>query len=795
MSHKTDAETWGRGSVHRADTKVQSLVGKKGMAEKIRYPRLFRAFSWILLTTGLALLIAFTRAAPPEHWLLPTVFIPLVWLADRFAVQMPGGIYLSLETPFHLACTLMFGPVVAAWVAGISAFISEIAFFRRPFAFAARTTGMYIVMWLVGGAVYNRLGGAVPLTRLEGTELGYALVLFLVVTFVNSGIMTVDSLLRGVPLSTYLPQVTPRILLFKAAFAPLGIAGAIAFTTLGPLGGLLIALGFLAAIATIWRLQQVSEQLQQRVTTLNLINDIGQIISSSLELEPLLTLIYEGVSRLMDTTNFWIVLYDRERDELRYEVIYDEGQKYPPERLPYDPTRFLAAYTIESRRPLFLSTLEEVQRVPIYLETGGTGRCSESLIAVPILARGRAIGAISVQSYEPGAFRQEDLGILMMIATYAGVALENARLFREVEAGQRWLREVLDSVDYAVVVTDVNGRVRLANRATEDIFGIREVDMIHRPLAEVIPHQSLREIARRIVEGTITGRESIQVPLSDDRIMATQVAPISDFRGERVGYVLAMADVTPLHRLSQLKSQVIRIASHDLRNPLQLASGFFHVLLEELPQLTEMQADLARRVIHHLKTMEQLIDELLEIERIEISKEDQELLDMGQLVQQATGEYRWQAEMKGLRLWTEVIGDIPPVRGNRQMLLRAISNLLDNAIKYTLPGGMIALRLWAEKGDVILTVKDTGMGIPPEALPHVFEHFYRARQPGTEHISGTGLGLSLVQSIVREHHGQVWVESEGIPGRGSLFGIALPAAEKQPENPSADLPDQKSMVQ
>ena len=149
---------------------------------------------------------------------------------------------------------------------------------------------------------------------------------------------------------------------------------------------------------------------------------------------------------------------------------YDQGQRYPPERLPYDPTRFLSAYVIERREPLFLSTQEEVQKVPLYLETRGSRRCPESLIAVPLLFRGRAVGAISVQSYEPYAFRREDLEILMMMATQAGIALENARLFREVEASQQYLRAILDSVDYAVMVTDLNGRVRLANRTTENVF-------------------------------------------------------------------------------------------------------------------------------------------------------------------------------------------------------------------------------------------------------------------------------------------------------------------------------------
>jgi len=148
------------------------------MAEKIRYPRLFRAFSWTLLAIGLAFLVILTRATPPENWFPLAVFLPLVLVADRFAILMPGNVYLSLETTFHLACALIFGPVMAAWLAGISAFISELVIFRRLPDFAARTAGMYIVMWLVGGAAYNALGGAVPLNRLAGPELGYALLLF-----------------------------------------------------------------------------------------------------------------------------------------------------------------------------------------------------------------------------------------------------------------------------------------------------------------------------------------------------------------------------------------------------------------------------------------------------------------------------------------------------------------------------------------------------------------------------------------------------------------------------------------
>ncbi len=747
------------------------------MAEKIRYPRLFTAFSWILCAAGVALLAHISRLSPPPTWLPLLVFVPLSLIADIFALRMPGGMYLSSDTAFHLVCALTYGPTLAAWVAGIEALLSELFISRRSPNFVARTVGMYILMWLIGGEVYNAVGGEIPLTQPDGMPLVKALLLLLAPLVFNAIVMAIDALLRGTSLSLFFLHVVPRVTLYKTMFGLSGVIGALLHNQLGIASTLLFVFIFFSGLAAVRELRLVSEQLARRVATLDLIREIGQMIVSSLEREALLRLIYEGVGRVMENTNFWIALYDRERNEVEYPIVYDDGKPYPPERWPYDPTHFLAAYTMETGHPIFLSTLEEIRQVPIYLGATGSGRWPESLIAVPILSKGRAIGAMAVQSYEPHAYRPEDVETLSMIANQAGIALENARLFREVEASQQYLRAILDSVDYAVIVTDLEGGIRLANRAAENLFGFKEQEVIHRSLAEVVGHQSLIPIAERIRGQEVKGRESIQVVLSDERIMATIITPLSDPQVERSGYVVAMADVTPLYRLSELKSQIIRIASHDLRNPLQLASGFFQILLEEMPPSTEMQADLARRVMHHLKAMERLIDELLELERIEVPESrHKEALDIGALIQQVVGEYRWQAEMKGQRLWTAIPPDLPPVWGDQRMLRQAIGNLLDNAVKYTPEGGSITVCTWEEEGEVRITVRDTGVGIPAESLPRIFEHFYRARQPGAEHISGTGLGLALVQSIVQEHSGRVWVESEGI-GKGSLFGIALPAVK------------------
>jgi len=737
----------------------------------------FRAFCWALAGTALIALLILTPGTPaPAVVPLVGIFFPATLALQFLSFRLSKELYHSFEEAICLACALLFGPVPTAWVAGLSAAVNEAWLRKRGADFAARSGGMFALMWLAGGFAYQALGGQVPLRRLGTTELGQVLLLFAVVAVINRLLMALDHRLQGLSSRTYLTRVAPWTLLLELAMMPGGAAMAVSYTIIGPLALVLLVFPLLMVGYLARRLGLAQEILERQVSALDALDRAGRFIGSSLELGPLLELIREGIGQLIDTSNFWIAIYDPERDELAFEVLYDEGVRYPPMRRPYVPGEGIAAWLIEHRRPLLANTLAEMQGLGIPLVTAGSGKPPESILGVPMMAKGRVVGAICAQSYTPHAFTEEDQKVLMTLANQAAVAVENARLFQEVEKGREYLRTVLDSVDYAIVVTDLEGRIRLLNRATEALFGVSEQEATGQPLAEIADHKSIREAVLRMVAGQVTDGEAVEMKLSDGRVMVAHITPVTDPQGERIGYVLAMADVTALHQLGELKSRMIQMASHDLRNPLHLAGGFFQVLLEELPPLSEHQARLSSRVLKNLEIMERLIDNLLELERVEAAETvRQEPVDMGALAREVLQDLRLQAEMKGQRLWSEVAEGPLLVRGDRRMLSQVIVNLVDNAIKYTPPGGEIRVRVWAEDGKVFLTVQDTGVGIPKDALPHVFEQFYRARQPGTEHVAGTGLGLSLVQAVVREHGGKVWVESEGIPGRGSTFGIELPA--------------------
>lgn len=740
-----------------------------------RNPHLYRAFCWLLAIAGYVPLILLSLHLPLGSWLLLLFFVPVAFLADSFNFQMAQGVYLTFEATVCLLSTLLAGPIVGAWTAGLSGLITELFLLRRGIHLTVRSSGMYVLMWLTAGLAYQAIGGETPLQHLGLIELSRALLLFLIAALVNRSIMGLDRALRGFSPLQYLRRVASRTILIEMAFVPMGAVMAVTYTRIGPVALFVLGLMLVLALSVAQRLKHTSDTLEQRVTALNTLNRVGRLIGSSLQMDDLLELIREGASELIDTSSFWIMLYDEKKNELAYEILYDKGQRYPPARRPYQPGVGLAAYLIEQQSPILAHSLQEIQQRLPALIIFGSGEMSESVLGVPMMTKGKVIGAIAAQSYQPNAFSQEDLETMMTLANQAATALENARLFHQVEQGQRDLRAVLDGVDHAMVVTDLHGHVRLANRAMEKLFGVAEGEAIGHPLATVVKHQVLSEMAERIANGEIVERETLQVELSDGRALVAHLAPVTDARGERTGYVVAMADVTALHQLGQLKSRIIRIASHDLRNPLHLAGGYFEMLQQDLPPLTEQQALMAERVWKNLEAMKHLIDDLLEMERIEESHN--EPVDMLQVVREVLQQQRLNAELKRQALRSDLPLSLPLVEGDQRMLIQALTNLVDNAIKYTPEGGKIDVRAWEEDDTVLITVRDNGLGIPAEAQLRIFDQFYRARQPGTEHIAGTGLGLSLVREIIQKHKGRIWVESEGIPGRGSTFGIALPIME------------------
>ncbi len=228
--------------------------------------------------------------------------------------------------------------------------------------------------------------------------------------------------------------------------------------------------------------------------------------------------------------------------------------------------------------------------------------------------------------------------------------------------------------------------------------------------------------------------------------------------------------------LEQLKTDMIRIAAHDLRNPLNIVSGFAEILLEN-EDFPQQQRDQIQHIFRASQRMQNLVVDILSLDRIERLQEGgyDSSVDLVQLVASTYKTYEIKAEKHDYQL---VVPDQPiDVLGDEPQLREAVSNLIGNALKYTPEGGSVMVRLQVVENQAVFEVVDTGYGITKDAQARLFEPFYRVKDKETRHVEGTGLGLHLVKNIVERHNGHMFVES--VHGEGSTFGFRLDIAEAQ----------------
>ena len=389
-----------------------------------------------------------------------------------------------------------------------------------------------------------------------------------------------------------------------------------------------------------------------------------------------------------------------------------------------------------------------------------------SLLIAPLISKDEVIGLLALDHVEEGRrFTDEQVNLAITIGTHAAVTIENARLHTTIAEERAKLEAVIGGTNDAVIVTDAQNRVLLMNQAAQRAFQVETVPEMGRPLEEVVSNERLLALF-----AYLEAREEVlveEIPLSDGRTLYASLTPVAE-----VGRIAVMQDITYLKELDKMKSDFVATVSHDLRSPLSIITGYALMLPEE-GELNETQQEFVERIRLSVTKMVTLINNLLDLGKIEAEVEmEMEPCQLVTVINEAVGGLKEQARTKEIVLQLDLPPELPLVLGNQVRLDQVMSNLVSNAIKFTPEGGMVAVSASEEKGEVVVEVKDTGIGIASEDQVHLFEKFYRVSSEETSDIEGTGLGLAIVKSIVEAHGGQIWVKSR--PGQGSTFGFALP---------------------
>jgi signal transduction histidine kinase len=360
-----------------------------------------------------------------------------------------------------------------------------------------------------------------------------------------------------------------------------------------------------------------------------------------------------------------------------------------------------------------------------------------------------------------------------------------ARLLR----AQRTSQATIDSFPDPVLVVDAEGQVEMANPAAQRLLGVTGSAPAGKPGGDGargawLPPEALQEPLRDAVQGQRQYLpegfdQAVQFPVDGkERSFLPRILPITDPYGGTLGAAVLLEDVTRFRLLDQVKSDLVATASHELKTPLTSIRLAIHLLLEEtVGALTPKQAELLLDARDNAERLLAMVNNLLDLARLE---EGRQYLDLQEerpaaLLEGAAEAIRPGAEDKGVSVAVEASAELPTVRVDAQRLGHALGNLLDNALAYTERGGRITLAATATADSVTLSVADTGRGIPPEYLPHLFERFFRI--PGQSQHSGTGLGLAIVREIVSAHEGTIICESR--PGEGTVFRIQLPVRPEE----------------
>jgi two-component system phosphate regulon sensor histidine kinase PhoR len=503
-----------------------------------------------------------------------------------------------------------------------------------------------------------------------------------------------------------------------------------------------------------------TKTLQKRLDGLEALQRVGRSVTSSLDLDTVLTVVVDSAVELTGAEEGSLLLLDEATGELYMRAARNFQDEFVRKfRLPIRDS--LAGQVLRTGRPITIDE-ETPQKIK-------TSYMVHTLIYVPLQVHGRVIGVLGVDNRHSGhPFLEEHIILVAALADYAAIAIDNAHLYTRTEVERKKLETILTHVEDGVIVVDQEGRLVLANQTARAAFGVQDPNPIGKPARDLFQHIDLLEVLNDEKRSRPSRSE---ITLEDGRVFNAQSTTIPD-----VGMAIIMQDITHLKELDRIKSDFVSTVSHDLRSPLTAILGYVE-LIDRAGPITEQQREFIHRVQFSVNNITALINDLLDLGRIEAGFDARkEIVPLAAIINYAIEGLRSRLAEKDQDLVTEITPNLPTVLGNPVRLRQLMGNLIGNAIKYTPAHGKLAVRGHAEEDQIIIQVSDNGPGIPATDQPYIFDKFYRGSNIPMD-TPGTGLGLAIVKSIVDNHQGRIWVDS--VVGQGTTFTVVLPVTEHE----------------
>jgi len=561
--------------------------------------------------------------------------------------------------------------------------------------------------------------------------------------------------------------------------------------------------------------KRAEEEIRQRTVQLEALEEAAAAISSTLHFDRVLDHILEQVERVVEGELFNVMLIDGDNARVARWRGYDRAGVVPPSLVgPFPIAGFPGLVRMaQTGQPLVVpdtATGAEWAR-------SGIPEIACSYVGAPIRVGDLAVGFLNVMSTQPGQFDTADARWLQAFADHAATAIENARLHRELldyagqleervqertaqlQAQYARLEAILRSVSDGIVVTDVEGGILQTNPVArtwltrslspEDAAWLREAVQELAQRADERPEEvlELKGLDLELKAAPIL-RPEIEAALRPDfgEALASSVEPLSRATRGKPAVVVAIHDVSELKALDRMKTRFVSNVSHELRTPVTTIKLYAHLMRQQPEKWEKYLAPLVQEADHQAR----LVQDILQISRIDAGRVEMRPrpTSINELAEAVVANRQVLARDWGLTLEHRPAESGLSALVDPGRMKQVLDNLVENAIRYTPKGGKVVVSTGKEEAAgrvwVTATVADTGMGIPEEELPHVFDRFFRGEGPQMMQIPGTGLGLTIVGEIVELHGGRVTVESR--VGKGTTFTVWLPLADAGRELGSND---------
>ena len=352
---------------------------------------------------------------------------------------------------------------------------------------------------------------------------------------------------------------------------------------------------------------------------------------------------------------------------------------------------------------------------------------------------------------------------------------ENIRNLYDLNLEKSRLKTIIKQMANGVMVTNRNLEVVLHNPALMRLMEISEEVENPAPIGKIIHKESLIDTLKQILSGESPEDESVSQEINVGATALRAIsAPALGPNKAVAGTVTVLEDITAFKQLDEMKSDFVNMVAHELRSPLVSIRQLNSVLLEGLAgPLAEKQQDFVQRGMNKIDSLLDLINDLLDVAKIEAGKyvQHQVPTDIGRIIEDIVALMGPRAQKQGITL-THSCQNLKPVQSDPKNIEDVFNNLISNAINYSPEGGRVTITAQGLAEYMEVKVEDTGVGIPTEELPKIFDKFYRVKHPKTRQVIGTGLGLAIVKGVIEAHHGTIDVQS--IIDKGTTFRILLP---------------------